>query len=156
MSTRMQTVLDHYDSADRGFRPLVEARELWTYRHLVRELVARDLTVRYKRSVLGVGWTLLGPLLQMAALTVALSAIMRVQVESYPVYFLAGSLFWSFFAQSTGHAANLTTDALEFAKRVYLPKSAFVAAAMGSGEGVVVRLHPRPSCALPSTAWSTS
>ena len=123
--------LDRYDSALRGWRPLVEAKELWRYRHLVRELVARDLTVRYKRSVLGVGWTLLGPLLQMAALTVALSALMKSQVANYPLYFLAGTLFWTFFSQATGHAANLSADALELSKRVYLPRSAFVAAAIG-------------------------
>lgn len=128
---------DHYDSASRGWRPLVEAKELWRYRHLVRELVSRDLKVRYKRSILGVGWTLLGPLLQMAALAVALSALMRAQIENYPVYFLSGALFWTFFSQATGHAANLTTDALELAKRAYLPRSAFVAAAIG---GALVNL----------------
>lgn len=122
---------DHYDSALRGWRPLVEARELWRHRHLVRELVSRDLKVRYKRSVLGIGWTLLGPLLQMAALTLALSALMRSQIVNYPLYFLTGTLFWTFFAQATGHTANLSTDALELSKRVYLPRSAFVAAAIG-------------------------
>ncbi len=120
-----------YDSASRPNRLVEEARELWRFRHLVRELVVRDVTVRYKRSFLGIGWTLLGPLLQMVALTIAFSAILRVQIANYPVYFLAGSLFWNFFAQATGHAANLTTDALEMAKRVYLPRSAFVASAIG-------------------------
>lgn len=150
---------DHYDSALRGFRPLVEARELWRYRHLVRELVARDLTVRYKRSVLGVGWTLLGPLLQMAALTVALSALMKSQVANYPVYFLAGTLFWTFFSQATGHAANLSMDALELSKRVYLPRSAFVAAAIGvSLVNLVLGLVPLAAIALatgrpPGATW---
>ncbi|MBK8596262.1 MAG: ABC transporter permease [Holophagales bacterium] len=127
----MPETAETYDSATRSNRPLAEARELWRFRHLVRELVVRDITVRYKRSFIGIGWTLLGPLLQMAALTVAFSAIMRVQIANYPVYFLAGSLFWNFFAQATGHAANLTTDALELSKRVYLPRSAFVASAIG-------------------------
>ncbi|MBP7677731.1 MAG: ABC transporter permease [Thermoanaerobaculia bacterium] len=122
---------ERYDSDAPGWRPLVEARELWRFRHLVRELVSRDLKVRYKRSALGVGWTLLGPILQMAALTVALSALLRGHVANYPVYFLSGSLFWNFFAQATGHTANLTTDALELSKRVYLPRSAFVASALG-------------------------
>jgi len=122
---------ERFDSGAYAWRPLDEARELWRYRHLVRELVSRDLTVRYKRSALGVGWTLLGPLLQMAALTVALSALMRFQVANYPVYFLSGLLYWTFFSQATGHSANLTTDALELSKRVYLPRSAFVAAALG-------------------------
>lgn len=131
MANSTSEARDRYDSSVRTWRPLSEARELWKYRHLVRELVSRDLKVRYKRSFLGVGWTLLGPLLQMAALTVALSALMRVQIRNYPVYFLAGTLFWTFFSQSTGHAANLTTDALELSKRVYLPRSAFVAASIG-------------------------
>lgn len=120
-----------YDSEVRSWRPMAEARELWRYRHLVRELVSRDLKVRYKRSVLGIGWTLLGPLLQMAALTIVLSALMRFEVANYPVYFLSGLLFWTFFSQATGHTANLTTDALELSRRVHLPRSAFVAAAIG-------------------------
>lgn len=120
-----------YDSSRTGLRFVEEARELWRYRHLVRELVARDVKVRYKRSVLGVGWTMLSPLLQMVALTFAFSAVMRQQIANYPVFFLSGALFFTFFSQSTGHAANLTIDALEVTKRIYVPRSAFVAASVG-------------------------
>lgn len=120
-----------YDSSRTGFRFVEEARELWQYRHLVRELVVRDIKVRYKRSALGVGWTMLSPLLQMLALTFAFSAVMRMQIANYPVFFLAGSLFWTFFSQATGHAANLTIDAQEVTKRISVPRSAFVAAAVG-------------------------
>ena len=140
---------DFYDSSDRAGRALAEARELWRFRHLVRELVSRDIKVRYKRSVLGVGWTLLGPLLQMAALTIAFSAILRYQVPNYPVYFLAGTLFWTFFSQATAHAANLTTDALELSRRIYLPRSAFVASALGVAlVNVAVSLVPLLAIAL--------
>lgn len=140
---------DHYDSSDRGGRVVAEARELWRFRHLVRELVSRDIKVRYKRSALGVGWTLLGPLLQMAALTIAFSAILRYQVPNYPVYFLTGTLFWTFFSQATAHAANLTTDALELSRRVYLPRSAFVASALGVAlVNVAVSLVPVLAIAL--------
>ena len=127
----MELPKDIYDSSERGGRVIAEARELWRFRHLVRELISRDIKVRYKRSFLGVGWTLLGPLMQMAALTVAFSAILRYEVPNYPVYFLTGTLFWTFFSQATSHAANLTTDALELSRRVYLPRSAFVASALG-------------------------
>ena len=59
----MTTTLPVYDS-DPGRTPLVtEFRNLWTHRGLVKLLVGWDLTVRYKRSVLGVWWTLLNPLL---------------------------------------------------------------------------------------------
>ncbi|HSB64096.1 MAG TPA: ABC transporter permease [Thermoanaerobaculia bacterium] len=126
-----------YDTARRGFLFLEEAKALWEYRHLVAELVQRDLKVRYKRSVLGVAWSMLSPLLSMVALTIAFSALLKQQIANYPAYFLAGSVFWTFFAQATSHAASLTADASEIARRVYVPRSVFVAAAVG---GALVNL----------------
>ncbi len=120
-----------YDSSRRSFHFIEEAKALWTYRHLVAELISRDIKVRYKRSVLGVLWSLLSPLLNMVALTIAFSALMKQQIHNYPVYFLAGSVFWAFFAQATSHAASLTIDASEIARRVYIPRSVFVASAVG-------------------------
>jgi ABC-type polysaccharide/polyol phosphate export permease len=120
-----------YDTARRGLLFVEEAKALWAYRHLVSELVGRDIKVRYKRSVLGVAWSMLSPLLSMAALTIAFSALLRQQVANYPAYFLAGSVFWNFFSQGTAHAASLTADAGEIARRVYVPRSVFVAAAVG-------------------------
>jgi ABC-type polysaccharide/polyol phosphate export permease len=122
-----------YDSARHGLKWLEEARALWTYRHLVRELVVRDIKVRYKRSALGVAWTMLSPLLNMLALTFVFSLVLRMDIRNYPVYFLTGSVFWTFFAQSTGHAASQTVDALEVSKRIYVPRSVFVVAAVGVG-----------------------
>jgi ABC-type polysaccharide/polyol phosphate export permease len=122
-----------YDSARTGTPFFSEARALWEYRHLVRELIARDVKVRYKRSVLGVAWTMLNPLLNMVALSVVFSVILRQGIEHFPVYFLGGMLFWNFFAQSTGHAASLSVDAAETTRRVYVPRSVFVVAAVGVG-----------------------
>ena len=121
-----------YDTARRGFLFVEEAKALWDYRHLVAELVQRDLKVRYKRSVLGVAWSMLSPLLSMVALTIAFSALLKQQIANYPAYFLAGSVFWTFFAQATSHAASLTADASEIARRIYVPRSVFVAAAVGA------------------------
>ena len=122
-----------YDSARHGLKWLEEARALWTYRHLVRELVIRDIKVRYKRSALGVAWTMLSPLLNMLALTWVFSLVLRMDIKNYPVYFLTGSIFWTFFSQSTGHAASLTVDALSVTRLIYVPRSAFVVAAIGVG-----------------------
>src|SRR5450759_3409073 len=126
-----------YDTARRGFLFVEEAKALWAYRHLVAELVGRDIKVRYKRSVLGVAWSMLSPLLSMVALTIAFSALLKQQIANYPAYFLAGSVFWNFFSQATAHAASLTTDASEITRRVYVPRSVFVAAAVG---GALVNL----------------
>ncbi len=140
---RISATTVRYDSADTGFRFVEEARSLWAYRHLVRELVVRDLKVRYKRSILGVAWTMLSPLLQMVSLAFAFSFLMRQQIHNYPVFYLAGSLFWTFFSQATGHAANLTVEALEIAKRIHVPHSAFVASAVtGAAFNLALSLVP--------------
>jgi len=110
-----------------------EARALWRYRGLVQELVIRDIKVRYKRSVLGIFWTMLAPLLNMVALTLVFSALLRQQIQNYPVFFLTGSIFWAFFSQTTSSAASQTQDSNEIAKRIYIPRSVFVAAAIGGG-----------------------
>jgi ABC-2 type transport system permease protein len=122
-----------YDSSNRGSRVFEEARALWSYRSLVYELVIRDIKVRYKRSVLGVFWTMLAPLLNMVALTLVFSAILRQQIRNYPVYFMTGSILWSYFSQSTSTAASQTQDSNEIAKRIYIPRSVFVASAIGGG-----------------------
>jgi len=108
-----------------------EAKALWAYRGLVHELVFRDIKVRYKRSVLGVTWTMLAPLLNMVTLTIVFSALLKAAIANYPVYFMTGILFWNFFAQSTSAAALQTQDANEIAKRTFVPRSVFVTAAIG-------------------------
>jgi len=120
-----------YDSSVRGFQFLEEGAALWQFRHLVVELVIRDIKVRYKRSVLGIAWTMLSPLLNMLAMTWVFSLVMRMDVKNFPVYFLTGSIFWAFFAGATSHAASLTIDAAEITKRVYIPRSVFVVSAVG-------------------------
>ena len=123
-----------YDSTEQGPPAVSQAREIWRFRHLVAELVRRDIKVRYKRSVLGILWTLLSPLLQMAALGWVFSVVLRQPaIENFPGYYFSGVVFWTFFSQSTGHAASVTIEASEMGRRVFVPRSAFVAAAVGSG-----------------------
>jgi homopolymeric O-antigen transport system permease protein len=122
-----------YDSALRGSKALAEARALWEYRGLVHELVVRDIKVRYKRSVLGIAWTMLAPLLNMVALTLVFSTILKQQITNYPVFFMTGAIFWAFFSQTTSTAASQTQDSNEIAKRIYIPRSVFVASAVGVG-----------------------
>jgi homopolymeric O-antigen transport system permease protein len=133
MTTPDSGTLAVYDSARRRWRALEEARALWTYRSLVYELVIRDIKVRYKRSILGVIWTMLAPLLNMIALTLVFSTILKQDIKNYPVYFMAGSVLWTYFSQTTSAAASLTQDSNEIAKRIYIPRSVFVASAVGVG-----------------------
>jgi ABC-2 type transport system permease protein len=130
---RPETSVPIYDSARRRPRWIEEASNLWKYRGLVHELVIRDIKVRYKRSVLGMIWTMLAPLLNMVALTLVFSQILKTAIENYPVYFMAGSIFWSFFAQTSQTAASQSQASNDLAKRMFVPRSVFVAAAVGGG-----------------------
>lgn len=127
------SALPIYDSSRRPPRVIEEARALWAYRNLIVEMAIRDIKIRYKRSVLGVFWTMLAPLLNMVALTLVFSSLLKTQIQNYPVYFLAGSLFWTFFSQTTTSAASQTLDANEMTKRIYLPRSVFVVSAVAVG-----------------------
>lgn len=122
-----------YDSALQRPRWIEEAANLWKYRGLVHELVIRDIKVRYKRSVLGILWTMLAPLLNMIALTLVFSALLKTAIQNYPVYFMAGSIFWTFFSQTTSTATSQTQASNELAKRMFIPRSVFIAAALGGG-----------------------
>jgi len=122
-----------YDSARQRPSWIDEALNLWAYRGLVHELVIRDIKVRYKRSVLGILWTMLAPLLNMVALTLVFSVLFKQAIQNYPVYFMTGSIFWVFFSQTTSTVTAQTTGSNEMAKRTFVPRSVFVASALGGG-----------------------
>jgi ABC-type polysaccharide/polyol phosphate export permease len=132
-SPRKRAVPPVYDSALQRPRWIEEAANLWKYRGLVHELVIRDIKVRYKRSVLGILWTMLAPLLNMIALTLVFSVLFKQAIQNYPVYFMAGSILWNFFSQTTSTAAQQTLASNEMAKRMFVPRSAFIASAVGGG-----------------------
>ena len=108
-------------------------REVVRYRSLLRDLVARDLKVRYKRSVLGVAWTMLNPLLMMAVLTLVFSQLFRADVPHYAVYFLSAQLIWTFFAQTTTQAMNHLNWGGALITKIYLPRSVFAVSQIGTG-----------------------
>jgi len=90
--THARTRVPVYDSAARTIKEWEELRNIWAYRSLVRELVIRDIKIRYKRSVLGVAWTMIAPLFNMVALTLVFSNLLKQQVRSFPAFFMIGSM----------------------------------------------------------------
>jgi ABC-type polysaccharide/polyol phosphate export permease len=121
------------NAAGAGVSLLDEARDLVTHEHLLRSLVMRDLTVRYKRSVLGVAWTMLNPLLMMLIFTVVFSAFFRFAIKHFEVYFLSEYLPWIFFSQTTVNSMASMAWNGPLMKRVRIPKSIFAVAATLSG-----------------------
>ena len=110
-----------------------ELRDISRSAHLLRNLVHRDLTIRYKRSVLGFFWTMLHPLLLMLILVMVFSSLFRFTVPRYDIYVLSALLPWNFFAQTTvGSMASLAWNGA-LMKRVRVPKSIFTLSTVLAG-----------------------
>ena len=67
------------------------------FRPLLEELVSRDIKIKYRRSVLGVLWTVLNPLFMMVILSIVFSNLFRFDIENYPVYILSGQVIYNFY-----------------------------------------------------------
>ncbi len=96
--------------------------QLLRYRTLVRNLVFKDLQLKYRDSVLGVVWSLLNPLLLLVVYTVAFKFILRVQTENYTYFLLAGLLPWNFFSSSLIASTQAITGNANLIKKVYFPR----------------------------------
>lgn len=96
------------------------------FRPLLTELVARDIKIKYRRSVLGVLWTLLNPLLMMVVLSIVFSNLFKFDIENYPVYILSGQVIYNFFAESTQSSMSAILANAALLKKVYIPKYLFV------------------------------
>lgn len=110
-----------------------EFTELLRYRDLLRLLIAKIIKTRYKRSFLGVVWALLNPLLTMAVMTLAFSALFKGVISNYPLYILSGLICWNFFNQTTAYAMSSLVWGGGLLRRVYVPRTIFAVASVGHG-----------------------
>lgn len=121
-----------YDSLKRGPVALEELRGLIRYKDLLYQLIRRDIVSRYKRSTLGIAWTMLNPLGMMVVLTLVFSQLFRM-IPGYPAYVLSGLVAWTFFSQTTSAAMTQMVWGSTLLHRIYLPRTAFVVSAIGTG-----------------------
>src|SRR5574338_699502 len=101
----VETVEFTYDSQKRKSPALEELTDIIRYRDLIYQLVRRDMVARYKRSFLGIAWTMLQPLGMMIVLTLVFSQLFS-DLPGYPAYVLGGLMPWIFFAQTTTAAIS--------------------------------------------------
>lgn len=92
------------------------------YRFLLVELIKKDIKLKYRRSYLGILWTLLEPLLTTAVLTFVFSKLLGKGGKDYPVYILTGRLLYTFFSSSTKAAMKSIRKNSGMIKKVYVPK----------------------------------
>ena len=92
------------------------------YTFLLTELTKRDIKIKYRRSILGIFWSFLEPLLFMIVLTIIFSTLFKGNIANYPVYLLTGRLVYSFFGQGTQGSLHSIYKNASIIKKIYVPK----------------------------------
>ena len=114
---------------------LVDWRALWRYRELLQILAYRDISVRYKQTVLGAAWAVLQPLLQMVAFWLFFGRMGGLEGKvagDYSLFLLAGLLPWQLFSTGVGQAAQSVVTNSNLSSKVYFPRLVVPLAALGS------------------------
>ena len=96
------------------------------FQPLLSELITRDIKNKYRKSILGVFWTILNPLFMMIVLSVVFSNLFKFDIEYFPVYLLSGQLIFNFFSESTTNAMGAIIANGPLIKKIYVPKYVFV------------------------------
>ena len=92
------------------------------YRFLIKQLVARDFKTKYKRSVLGILWSFLNPLLTMAVQYIVFSTLFRSNIPNFALYLLIGIVCFSFFSEATTMTLSSIVWNAHLITKVYVPK----------------------------------
>lgn len=129
------------------------------YSFLVRQLIKRDFKTKYKRSVLGVLWSLLGPLLSMSVQYMVFSRLFRFEVAHYPVYLLSGIVTFNYFSEACGMTMISIINNATLITKVYVPKYIFpMTRTVSSFINLILSMLPLMlvtilSGVLPTEAW---
>jgi len=112
-------------SPTRGWKG-IDLKELWRYRELLYFLVWRDIKVRYKQSLLGVGWAILQPLLTMIIFTIFFGQWAGIPTDDIPqpIFYFAGILPWQFFQSGVSKAGTSLVASRNLITKIYFPRIA--------------------------------
>ena len=105
----------------------------WKYKDLIKQLVMRDIKLKYRRSFLGYLWSVLNPLLTMSVMIFVFSSIFKRNIEHYPVYLFTGQMLFNYMNQSTHQALSSINGNASLLKKTYIPKYIFTFSKITSG-----------------------
>jgi len=113
----------------------LDLREVWAFRELLALLVWRDISVRYKQSVAGIGWAVIQPLLTMLIFSVIFGRLAKLPSDGlpYPVFAYCGLLPWNYFAKSLGGSSDSLVASSYLVKKVYFPRLILPISKVASG-----------------------
>lgn len=95
------------------------------YKYLLTNLIHRDIVTKYRRSVLGIIWSILNPLLMMLIITAVFQNIFKVNIDNFSLYYLTGWLIFNYVAEATTTAMNSILESSTLIRKVYVPKYIF-------------------------------
>ena len=93
---------------------------------LFAQLVHRDFTQKYKRTVLGIAWSVLSPLLTLLVMNIIFGTLLGANIEHYTIYLFTGQLIFSFFNDSTNEGMTSLLNNAEIFTKVNVPKYMFL------------------------------
>ena len=101
-------------------------KDLWGYRHLTLKLAISDFKLRYKNSILGFFWSLIEPLLMLSVSYFVFSYFMKMNVEHYQLFLLAGIISWNMLTRGTGLGLNSILGKPALVNKIYFPREILV------------------------------
>lgn len=112
----------HAEKTGRSVLGLRLLSALKKYNYLIRQLISRDFKTKYKRSVLGVLWSFLNPMMTMVVQYIVFSTLFKSDIPNFPLYLLSGIVCFSFFSESTNMALMSIVGNASLITKVYVPK----------------------------------
>ena len=102
----------------------VDFGEIWRYRELFGFMVWRDIKVRYKQTVLGFLWAIIGPLISTLIFSIIFKKVGKIETDGLPapIFFMIGLMIWKYFATGFGAASNSLTSNGALLTKIYIPR----------------------------------
>ncbi len=109
-----------------------EARLIYRFRTLVWHMISRNVISRYKRSVLGVLWTLLDPIATTLIMAIVFSAFFAQGLPAYPIFLLSGLVVWNFISQASSGAITDLIGGNWLVGKIAIPRTIFAITSVGA------------------------
>lgn len=114
----------------------IDWKELWRYRDLFLVLSWRDISVRYKQTILGVLWAVLQPVVTMAVFTFIFNGMAKIESGDetpYPIFLYVGLLLWQYYSGTLNNASNSMVSNASLIQKIYFPRLVVPATAAVTG-----------------------
>lgn len=105
---------------------MTKVDEQMKYFVFMKEIVKRDIKRKYYKSVLGVLWTVLNPLLSMLVMTLVFSTLFKRNIDNFPIYLLCGQLIFNFLSGASRQSLSAILGNAGYIRAIYIPKYIFV------------------------------